>query len=228
MSARSNARSDARSDARSHARSDAFYVMDDLSADLHELHINSRQTLNLEERSIGKQHVQSINSKIHLIQERLKKIDNEKAINNKKIYYLKQQMNELEARQDELHLEQNALQVQYESIPEQYQKACKIYNGETPVANVANLSSASSPPASSVGENDFADMAAGTEFSNSRSRCAYRGPSLADIMSQGKAGGGADDDTASVRSGTSRQSRQSRTSTTAFSQQAAAWSHLGL
>lgn len=233
MSVRSNPRSEA---SFATARSEASFATTDLSAALHKAKLDHRESLNAEERNIGLQQVQAVNSMVHSIQERLKKIGSEKANISKQLYKLKHRVDEMEAALHELETEECALQVQFDGLPEQYEKACKIYNGKTPVVNVTNLSSAPSSSTSSAGERDFANMEAGTKFSNSRSRCAYRTPaaaglSFAEMMSQGKASSVADDDAESVRSGISgisTQSRQSRTSTTAFSQQAAAWSHLGL
>ena len=82
---------------RSNPHSEPFFATDDLSAASHKAKLDHRESLNAEERNIGLQQVRAINSKVHFIQERLKKIGSEKANTAKKLYNLKHQVNEMEA-----------------------------------------------------------------------------------------------------------------------------------
>ena len=164
-----------------------FRSTSDMNAELHKARNDSRQSLDLEERSIGRRHMNSVNSKAQSIQNRLQKIDSETVDINKQIYKIKQTLNELETRQEELQMEKNALEVQYNDLPAQYAKACYVSQGKTPTVTLDSLSLASSPPASSAGGDKFADMEAGIDMSRS-TNCSYMGPyacpDLDEIMSQ--------------------------------------------
>lgn len=208
----------------------SFRSTGDLSADLHQARVNSRQSLNLEERDIAKQHMSTVKVKAYSIQDHIQKIDKDMANNKINIEKLRQQIMDLEAYQDSLQMKKDELSVEYDSLGEKFNNALQVYGGKTPVVNLDNSSPISSRAASSVGEDDFPAMEAGMNFSKS-SKCSYMGPDrgtldISDIMSQtnksrkskqSAASAQRDDDTHSVRS---------TTSSAAFSRGGDAWAFI--